>query len=314
MKPWLHRGSFLALAAASLAPVVPAPLALGAGVAFGLLFGNPWADASKQWSTRLLQLSVVGLGAAMNLGQVAAAGARGFAGTLVGITAALAVSHALGRLLRTEPTTGVLVGVGTAICGGSAIAAVAPVVRARPEQTSVALAVVFVLNAVALLLFPRLGHALDLSQEQFGVWAALAIHDTSSVVGAGLEYGPRALELATTVKLARALWIVPLALVAARLWAPKDGAASAKPKKPWFILGFVLAAALVTFVPPLQAPGALVAVAARRLLVLTLFLIGAGLTRKALAQVGGRALLHGVLLWVLVAAGSLAAVLAGAQL
>jgi uncharacterized integral membrane protein (TIGR00698 family) len=249
---------------------------------------------------------VVGLGLAMNLEAVLRAGAQGFIATLVGITAALALGHALGKLLKTEATTGLLIGVGTAICGGSAIAAVAPVLRARPEQIGVSVAVVFLLNAVALLVFPPLGHGLGLSQDQFGLWAALAIHDTSSVVAAGAEYGPRALELATTVKLARALWIVPLTLIAARFWAPTDGAGGGRANRPWFILGFLLAAALVTSVPTLAEAGQALAQVARRGLVLALFLIGAGITKAALAQVGARAFAHGVLLWLAVAAGSLA--------
>lgn len=299
-----RRPVFIVLALAALAPWVPAWAALLAGAAFALTWGNPLPLETKRAAPWVLQASVVGLGAAMNLGEVAVAGARGFGATLIGIAAALALSQLLGRLLKTEATTGVLIGVGTAICGGSAIAAVAPVLRARAEQTGVAMAVVFVLNGVALVVFPPLGHALGLSEEQFGLWAALAIHDTSSVVAAGAAYGERALELATTVKLARALWIVPLTLVAARLWAPREGAAAGGAKRPWFILGFLLVAALFTYAPGVGEAGQVVAQVARRGLVLALFLIGAGITREALAQVGARAFAHGVLLWLAVGAGS----------
>jgi uncharacterized integral membrane protein (TIGR00698 family) len=304
----VRRIVFVALAATALAPAVPAWSALLAGMAFALALGNPFPAETKTLAPWVLQASVVGLGAAMNLSEVAVAGARGFGTTLVGIAAALALGQVLGKLLKTDRTTGVLIGVGTAICGGSAIAAVGPVVKAKPEQMSVALAVVFLLNAVALLVFPPLGRALGLSQEQFGLWAALAIHDTSSVVAAGADYGARALELATTVKLARALWIVPVTLLAARLWAPRDGAGSGAGKKPWFILGFLVAAAVFTFVPGLGDTGKLIATVARRGLVLALFLIGAGITRQALAAVGARAFAHGVLLWLAVGAGSLALV------
>jgi uncharacterized integral membrane protein (TIGR00698 family) len=300
-----RRIAFLVLASAALLPMVPAWAALVAGVAFALALGNPFGAQTKKLSPLVLQASVVALGAAMNLEAVLVAGARGALATLLGITAALALGHALGRLLKTDATTGVLIGVGTAICGGSAIAAVAPVIRARPEQLGVAMAVVFLLNAAALVVFPPLGRALDLSQEQFGLWAALAIHDTSSVVAAGADYGARALELATTVKLARALWIVPLTLVAARLWAPKEGAGSGKAKRPWFILGFLAAAAFFTYVPGLTEAGKGVSLVARRGLVLALFLIGSGVTKEALAQVGARAFAHGVLLWLAVGAGSL---------
>jgi uncharacterized integral membrane protein (TIGR00698 family) len=302
------RIAFVALAAGCLWPAVPAWGALLVGVAFALSVGNPFAAETKKVAPYVLQASVVGLGAAMNLIDVATTGARGFVSTLVGITAALALGTAIGKLFKTDATTGVLIGVGTAICGGSAIAAVAPVVKAKPEQISVAVAVVFLLNALALVIFPPIGRALALSQEQFGLWAALAIHDTSSVVAAGAEYGARALELATTVKLARALWIVPLTFVAARLWAPKEGAGSGAAKRPWFILGFVIVAALFTFVPPLQPLGASVAFIARRGLVLALFLIGAGITKAALASVGARAFAHGTLLWLIVAVGTLLAI------
>jgi uncharacterized integral membrane protein (TIGR00698 family) len=231
----------------------------------------------------------------------------------------LALGLWLARKLKVDDDAGLLIAVGTAICGGSAIAAVAPVVRARAQQISVALATVFILNAAALLVFPMIGHAARLGQDAFGLWAALAIHDTSSVVGAGLAYGPRALEVATTVKLARALWIVPVTLgigyVDARRRRNQGGspaAADAPPvKKPWFIAGFLAMAAMVTWVPALRVPGHWVAFASQRVLVLTLFLIGAGLSRKALKEVGVRPMLQGLALWLVVAAAGLALVRSG---
>jgi len=290
---------------------VPTWGALVLGVALTLTLGNPWATRTKTLTPRLLALSVVGLGAAMNLRTVARVGLQGVGYTLVGIAGTLALAALLGRWLTVRRATGILVGVGTAICGGSAIAAAAPVIGAEDEDTSAALGIVFLLNAAALLLFPAIGHHLGLSQHAFGLWAALAIHDTSSVVGASASYGPEALLVATTTKLVRALWIVPVTLVLGGLAARRQPRASgrAKARRPWFILGFVAAAALVSFVPALRPAGTLVALAAQRVLVLTLFLLGLGLSRAAVARVGVRPFLMGVLLWVLVGSATLAAVL-----
>jgi uncharacterized integral membrane protein (TIGR00698 family) len=225
----------------------------------------------------------------------------------------LALGWWLARLLKVERDAGLLISVGTAICGGSAIAAVAPVLRAKEHEISVALATVFLLNAVALVIFPPIGHAVGLGQEAFGLWSALAIHDTSSVVGAGLAYGPRALEVATTVKLARALWIVPLTLGIGWMVARKGQASADAPpvKKPWFIAGFLAMAALVTFIPALHTGGHVIAAAAQRVLVLTLFLIGAGLSREALRTVGLRPFLQGLVLWLIVGSLGLGAVKLG---
>jgi uncharacterized integral membrane protein (TIGR00698 family) len=249
----------------------------------------------------------------MNLRAVARAGLHGLGYTALSLVLVLALGWWLARLLKVERDAGLLISVGTAICGGSAIAAVAPVLHAKEHEISVALATVFLLNAAALLIFPPLGHAAGLGQDAFGLWAALAIHDTSSVVGAGLAYGPRALEVATTVKLARALWIVPLTLSIGWIVARRGAASIDAPpvKKPWFIAGFLIMAALVTFVPGLHAPGQFIAIAARRVLVLTLFLIGAGLSREALRSVGLRPFLQGLLLWLIVGSLGLGAVKLG---
>ena len=297
----------------ALAPFTPAAAALVGGALLALTLGNPLQATTKAWTPRLLPLAVVGLGADMNLRAVARAGLHGLGYTALGLLLVLVLGWILGRLLKVEGQTGLLISVGTAICGGSAIAAVAPVLRAREQEISVALATVFLLNALALVVFPPLGHAAGLGQEAFGLWSALAIHDTSSVVGAGLAYGPRALEVGTTVKLARALWIVPLTLALGWL-APRRASAPADAppvKKPWFIAGFLAVAALVTFLPALAPVGHAVAFGARRLLVLTLFLIGAGLSREALRRVGLRPLILGVTLWLLVASLGLGAVKAG---
>jgi uncharacterized integral membrane protein (TIGR00698 family) len=294
----------LAFAACVVLPVTPA-LALAGGAALALSIGHRRADLTRRWTSRLLQLSVIGLGAGMDLRVVARVGLHGLAYTVVGITATLLLGTWLGRRLRIKRKPALLVSVGTAICGGSAIAAAAPVLKADSEDTSVALATVFVLNGVALVLFPAVGHALHLSQAAFGLWAALAIHDTSSVVGAGLAFGPVALATATAVKLARALWIAPT--TAALGW--RTGRRGVK--VPLFIVGFIVAAALGTFVRQLHPAAGVVSTVARHLLVASLFLVGAGLSRAALRKTGVRPLVHGTILWVIVGSLTLAAIWRG---
>jgi uncharacterized integral membrane protein (TIGR00698 family) len=291
---------------------LPGWAGLLAGLAVALTLGNPHAARTRALTGTCLAWSVVGLGAAMNLRQVAVVGLQGFGYTLVGISGALGLGAFLGWALGVRWPTAVLVSVGTAICGGSAIAAAAPVLRAEDEDTSVALGTVFILNACALLIFPFIGHALHLSQRGFGLWAALAIHDTSSVVGAAAGYGREALAVATTTKLARALWIVPLTLVLGAWMARRTpGEVKIKAKRPWFILGFLATAALVTWFPLLQPAGRALAEVAKRTMVLTLFLLGLGLSRQALARVGARPFLQGLFLWVLVGGASLGAILLG---
>jgi len=293
--------------------VIPPAIALGAGAAVALTLGNPSPELTRRWAGRLLQLAVVGLGFGVPLRTVLAAGAAGLGYTALGIVAAVTAGLAIGRWLSVERQTSLLVTAGTSICGGSAIAAVGPAIGARPEAMSVALATVFVLNAVALYLFPPIGRWLELSQHQFAVWAALAIHDTSSVVGAASSYGAAALQEATVLKLARALWIVPLTMAAA--WHTRRErtrpAAARGGSMPWFIGLFVLAAVVRSLVPA-AALSALdgVAAGARELLAVTLFLIGLGLTRSTLHQVGARPMLQGLLLWVVLGAGSLGAIVA----
>lgn len=303
------------LALASLWPGVPSWAALLAGVLLALALGNPYAARTRVLTPKLLSLSVVGLGAGMDLVKVAKAGLAGFAYTAAGLALALGLGWLIGRSLKVARDTSVLLSVGTAICGGSAIAAVAPVIRAKDEEVTLALATVFLLNATALVVFPAIGHGLHLAERPFGLWAALAIHDTSSVVGAASGYGPEALLVATTTKLARALWIVPVAfgigLLYARAGLFEGEAGPAKAKRPWFILGFLAMAALVTFVPALRPTGAWVNGAAKRSLVLTLFLLGCGLSREALKRVGPRPFLQGLLLWICVGAGSLGAIRLG---
>jgi uncharacterized integral membrane protein (TIGR00698 family) len=308
-----RKGLFCLLALVTLWPVVPAGAAIVAGIAVAMILGNPLREECGKLAPKLLSYSIIGLGAAMDLRRVGEAGLHGLGYTAVGIGVALLLGRVLGKVLKTDDDTSLLVSVGTAICGGSAIAAVAVAIRARASEVTVAMVTVFLLNALAILIFPPIGHRFGLDEVQFGLWSALAIHDTSSVVGAAMQYGPKALEIGTTVKLARALWIIPVSIGVGLLRARKEDAAEAgkKAKRPWFILGFLTTAALVTFIPALAPAGEWVAAAARRLLVLTLFLIGAGLTMDRLKQVGFRPFLQGVVLWLVMASATLAAILSG---
>jgi uncharacterized integral membrane protein (TIGR00698 family) len=289
-----------ALAALSMSPVVSSAVALVTGALLALAVGNPYLEQTRKLTPRLLSYGIVGLGAGMNLEIVARVGLQGLGYTAVSILSTLAVGLLLGRLLGVERVIAILISVGTAICGGSAIAAAAPVVRAKHHEVSVALGTVFLLNGAALMVFPTLGQRLGLSQEAFGLWSALAIHDTSSVVGASMQYGQQALQVGTTVKLARALWIVPVTLGLAYVEHRRGGASAGPAKKPWFILGFLVMAALFTYLPALGSVGQRIEMVAKRSLVLTLFLIGAGLTRATLQQVGVRPFLQGVILWAAV--------------
>jgi uncharacterized integral membrane protein (TIGR00698 family) len=303
---------FPLVASASLLPFVSPAIALLVGIVIALTLGNPYPLTTARFVTPLLQISVIGLGAGMNLIEVGRVGMHGFLYTVIGIALTLIIGLSLGWLFRTKRDTSLLITVGTAICGGSAIAAVAPAIRAKNDDVSVALATVFFLNAVALLVFPPIGHHLGLGQMQFGVWSALAIHDTSSVVGAAMQYGAYALEIATTIKLTRALWIVPVTLAIGMVWnRGSTVTGEGKTKRPWFILGFLAAAALVTWIPVLKPSGRIVFVCSQRLLVVTLFLIGSGLSRNALQAVGRRPIIQGFLLWVVVGTGTLSAILLG---
>lgn len=284
------------------------PLALALGVGFGMLAAHPFPAKARKTSKLLLQVSVVALGFAMNLHEVMRAGRSGFTYTLFGIAFALGLGAFLGKVLGVPRKAAYLISVGTAICGGSAIAAVGPVTEASDEEMSVSIGTVFLLNAIALLVFPPIGHALGLSEPRFGLWAALAIHDTSSVVGAGAKYGAAALTVATTVKLARALWITPLVFGTAAVRALRTRSTTSKRSGsaiPWFIVFFVGAAIMSTYVTPLAPLYAWLAKAGRIGLTMTLFLIGTGMSRASLSAVGIRPLVHGVVLWIVVACTSL---------
>jgi len=281
--------------------LISTPLALLAGLIYGMSFSHPYHLDAKKLSAFLLQASIVGLGFGMNLHEVVRAGRTGFLYTALSISFAMLIGLGIGRFFKVQHTPSLLISVGTAICGGSAIAAVGPVVNAREEEMAVSLGTVFVLNSVALFLFPLIGYALHLTQPQFGLWSALAIHDTSSVVGATAKYGSQALMIGTTIKLARALWIVPVAFAVAILKKSKT-----RIKWPWFILLFCLAAVAGTYLPLFGPLYPQLSTLGKTGLTVTLYLIGTGISRSTLKQVGVRPLLQGILLWAIVAISSLA--------
>ncbi|MGD0736321.1 MAG: putative sulfate exporter family transporter [Terracidiphilus sp.] len=286
--------------------LISPPIALVLGLIYGFSFVHPFHVEAKQLSKFLLQASVVGLGFGMDLHQVLQAGRSGFIYTAASISFALLLGWGLGRLLKVKQRISFLISTGTAICGGSAIAAIAPITNANEEEIAVSLGTVFVLNSVALLAFPPIGVALHMTQTQFGLWAALAIHDTSSVVGASAKFGAVALAVGTTVKLARALWIVPLSVGTAMARKSKN-----RIQWPWFILLFCLAAVANTYVPYFQSVYPVLKHLGIIGLTVTLFLIGTGLSMKTLRQVGARPLIQGITLWIIVAVGSLALIRAG---
>lgn len=304
MTTW-YRPVVVVAGAAMVALGAPSWVALGVGIALALVSGVPLPVAAKRWTARALQLGVIALGAGMNLVVVWRVGTSGASVTMLTLGLAIGLSLVLGRRLGVSGQTPLLVGVGTAICGGSAIAAVASVSEPEEHELSVSLAVVFVLNAVGLVAFPAIGHALGLSEVTFGRWAALGIHDTSSVVGAGMAYGATALQVATTTKLARALWIVPITIGVA-VARRRKSASLREVRWPWFIAGFVAMAALFTWIPALAPASHVIALLGQRALLLALFLIGLSLSRPALAMVGVRPLLLGILLWIAVGGAALA--------
>jgi uncharacterized membrane protein YadS len=330
---------FIITALACLTPWITPPVALLLGLIIAFFVGHPFPQLYHKATNILLQWSVVGLGFGMNAADALRAGRQGILFTVVSITGTLGFGWLLGRLLKIEKGTSFLIAGGTAICGGSAIAALSPVIRAGERQVSVALGTIFILNSVALFLFPFIGHLLHLSQDQFGLWSAIAIHDTSSVVGAAGKYGPEALQIATTVKLARALWIIPVSLLAAFFFRPGQpadptpavcaGAAAAptiphvvtaataadpaahgrtRIKIPWFIGFFILVILFNTWLPMPSLDRAIVK-ASHAGLTLTLFLIGSGLSLQVLKNTGFRPLLQGILLWALISGAALWAVL-----
>jgi uncharacterized integral membrane protein (TIGR00698 family) len=275
------------------------------GLAYALTFGQGYPSFNKKMSKVLLQYSVVGLGFGMNLHESLASGREGMIFTIISVVGTLAIGMFIGRkLLKVDRETSYLISSGTAICGGSAIAAVSPIVGAKDSQISFSLTVVFVLNAIALFIFPHIGHYFNMSQESFGYWAAIAIHDTSSVVGAGAEYGKEALQVAATVKLARTLWIIPLSFLVLLL-NRKNNQGKGKIKIPWFILYFVIAILIAGFIPVLQPAYSVLSYIGKRGMVLALFMIGSGFNFADFKTVGVRPFLLGVFLWIIISVSTL---------
>lgn len=298
---------FWFIAAAALSVLTPNPaVGLALGLAIALTVGNPAQKETSAASKKLLQLSVIMLGFGMRFDAVLKVGAASLWVTLISISATLAIGTALGKIFGIERKLAVLLSSGTAICGGSAIAAMAPAISASSVETGVAMAVIFLLNGIALFIFPPLGHFIGLTQEQFGFWAALAIHDTSSVVGAASIYGAAALAIGATVKLTRALWILPVSYLGARL-----AKSEAKAKFQWFLLGFLLAALVRSLTPQFGALWDAGALAGKHMMTGTLFLIGGGLGRAELKKIGAKPLVMAAVLWCIISCLSLAAVKLG---
>lgn len=293
-KVLLQKVAFFGLLLLCFMPFVDAPIALVLGFALAVTLGNPYAAQSSKTTKWLLKVAIVGLGFGMNFYSAINAGKDGLLFTVFSIVFTLLLGWILGKWLGVEKKISYLVSSGTAICGGSAIAAVAPTIDASDRQISVALGTVFILNAIALIVFPWIGHALDLSQQQFGVWSAIAIHDTSSVVGAASKYGEKALEIATTIKLGRALWIIPLSIFTVLI--NKGG--KKKISLPYFIGLFILAMLISTFLPQFGWLYQYVVLLSKKALVITLFLIGSGLSIETIKSVGVKTFLQGVLLWI----------------
>lgn len=296
---------FLTAAVFSLLPFISPAIALSMGLLIAQVIKQPYAAVSQKVTQFLLQLSVICLGFGMNVFSLIKAGEKGLLFTIGSISGVLGIGYLIGRMLKIDFKTSSLICAGTAICGGSAIAALSPVMKANPKQISVALGTVFILNSIALFVFPAIGHRFHLSQSQFGLWCAISIHDTSSVVGAASRYGEQALQIATTVKLARALWIIPVSLLATCLFKTDK----AKMQIPYFIGLFILAVLANTYIPFIAKTGHYLVGFAQRGFSLTLFLIGSGLSFKTLKHVGLNPLIQGTFLWISISIASLCAIL-----
>ncbi len=307
MKNILEKPIFWIALSAILAVVDHSPavaLVIGAGIS--LIWGNPIQQVTGGLSKKLLQLSVVLLGFGLQLSVVLKVGAASVGLTFISISGTLIVGMLLAKLFKVDRDLGILLSSGTAICGGSAIAAMSPAIGASHAHTAIAMAVVFLLNGLGLIIFPHVGHLMNMSQTDFGIWSALAIHDTSSVVGAAAIFGTQALAVGTTVKLTRALWILPISFAGAKL-----NKSESKAKFQWFLLGFLLAAAISSYLPSLTDVWHGLAFTGKRLMVATLFLVGSGLTRSELKKIGGGPMLMAVILWIIVSTVSLYAITKG---
>ena len=295
---------FILVASSCFLPFITGPMALIGGFIFTHLIGHPFQHLNRKTVNWLLKIAVVGLGFGMNFQETLSAGKDGLLLTIGSIVIILVAGYFIGKLLKLEREPVHLISSGTAICGGSAIAAIAPIINASEKDISISLGVVFLLNSVALLIFPPIGHFLELTQHQFGLWSAIAIHDTSSVVGAALAYGPEALKVATTVKLARALWIIPLSILTLFLFKGKNSAI----KIPWFIFLFILAILLNSYISLPEIMTTSITSISKSLLVLTLFLVGAGLSFEKIKAAGWKPMLLGISLWSIISILSLLAI------
>jgi len=296
LPPVTQQVLFIVILALCLTPFITPPVALLLGLIVAQTIGHPFIHLNHKATQWLLKISVVGLGFGMNIHHAIQAGKEGFIFTLFSISLTLIVGLLLGRWLKVDHKTAFLISCGTAICGGSAIAAISPIIKSNEKQISVALGIIFILNSVALFIFPVIGHWFSMSQHQFGLWSAIAIHDTSSVVGASAKYGKEALQIATTVKLERTLWIIPVSFVAAFIFKNKENAV----QMPYFIICFVLAMIVSTYLPDYQKLYTSIVIGAKSGLSVTLFLIGAGLNYTAIKAVGRKPLIQGILLWLLI--------------
>jgi uncharacterized integral membrane protein (TIGR00698 family) len=301
----ISRILFFLVVAVSLLPWISAPIALVIGILFTNIVGNPYPKQSSSLVKKSLQIAIVGMGFGMNINNAVQAGKEGLLLTIFTLSLVFFVGWILYKVFKLERITAYLIATGTAICGGSAIAAIAPLVKAEDKQISIAIGTVFILNAVALLVFPFIGHVLELNQHQFGLWSAIAIHDTSSVVGAASQYGEEALEVATTVKLGRALWIIPLTVFTANVFRTSGKGI----KIPYFILYFILAMVIASYTPQFEEVYSWVSYLSKRLLVFTLLLVGMGLTVETIKKAGAKSMIFGISLWVAISVASLLVIL-----
>ncbi|MDQ0065413.1 YeiH family protein [Chryseobacterium lathyri] len=297
----IRKAVFIILAAICLTSLTSSPLALALGFSLAIFIGNPFEQQLHKYIHLLLQISIVGLGFGLKLDEALRAGKTGFLLTVVSILTVMILGYVLGKAFKLEKKLSYLISAGTAICGGSAIAAISPIIKPNTKEISLGLAIIFTLNSVALFIYPAIGHMLQLSQEQFGLWCAVGIHDTSSVVGAAGKYGNEALKIATTVKLARALWIIPVSAVTMFIFKSKES----KIKIPWFIGWFILAIILNTYFPVFDLFSGFVTAVAKSGLNLTLFFIGSTLSIQTLKTIGIKPLTAAVILWIVISIGSL---------
>ena len=304
-KDLLRKILFFLLVVFCVSPFASSPVALALGIAFTIIIGNPYEQKVHKYIHLLLQISIVGLGFGLQLDEAMKAGREGITLTIMSITTVMVLGYFLGKFLKIERPLSYLISVGTAICGGSAIAAVTPIIKPTTKQMSLALAIVFTLNSIALFIYPAIGHLLNMTQEQFGLWCAIGIHDTSSVVGAANKYGDIALKVATTVKLSRALWIIPMSLLTMVLFKTKG----AKIKIPWFIGYFIIAILLHTYFPIFEGFSHIATTAAKSGLNLTLFFIGSTISIQTLKTISWKPLFLAIVLWVIISVGSLLMIL-----